>query len=192
MTDGDVGPAVTSRLNAHAGAHTCARLRSHEREARRSFPCADISFLKTHTQAFFTFTYELYARVAAARSESEPPWKGTFLWVKKQPSRTPQSYAQLRNGLFICPPPPCYMDWLWHSPATAALQKNVYVVMSFLRRQLIKLSETFFGAFVHCNEENCQEMNQVVTQNRNKTRDFVYMFLKNCQPKQIKTFVFHL
>lgn len=126
MTDGDVGPAVTSRQNAHAGAHTCARLRSHEREAHRSFHCADISFLK-HTQKLSSLSH---MSSMPQSQQSEPPWKGTFLSVKKQPSRAPQSYAQVRNGLFICPPPR-YMDWLRHSPATAALQKNVYVVMSF-------------------------------------------------------------
>lgn len=170
MTDGEVGPAVTSRQNAHAGAHTCARLRSHEREAHRSFHCADISFLK-HTQKLSSLSH---MSSMPQSQQSEPPWKGTFLSVKKQPSRAPQSYAQVRNGLFICHPPLYGLAPTFSCHCCTA--KKCLCGYVILTRKLIKLSETFFGAFVHCKEENCREMNKVITQNRNKIRDFVYMF----------------
>lgn len=120
-------------LSEHCWAHTHthARLRSHEREAHRSFHYADISFLNTHKSFLHFHIWALYWSLSSALRIGAP-WKGTFLLVKKQPSQTPQSSALVRNGLFIWPPPR-YTERLWHSPATAALQKMSMWVCHFTR-----------------------------------------------------------
>lgn len=97
----------------HTHTHTPAWRRSHEREAPPSFHCADFSFFQHTQKAFLGFMLELRA---VNRSPLE---RGTFLLVKKRPSRTPQSSAQVRNGLFFCPHHS--VERLWHSPATATL-----------------------------------------------------------------------
>ena len=104
-------------------------------------------FIFKHTKAFFTFAYELCARVSAACSVSEPPGREHSSWWKS--SRLKHHSPLLKLETVCLSSPPRYMERLWHSPARAALQKKTFLCGYVISQETYWIiSDTFWNARV--------------------------------------------
>lgn len=93
---------ISANTHTNTNMHTCTTRESW----KRGTPIFSLHWhlvLNTHKSFLHFHIWALYRSLNSALCVGAP-WKGTFLLVKKQPSQTPQSSAQVRNGLFIWPP----------------------------------------------------------------------------------------
>lgn len=93
-------PWHPSRVRAQT--RTPARLWS-QREARGSFHCPDISFLNTHKSFLHFHIWAPCSGLSCTRG-NVAPWKGTFLSVKKQPSKRHSPQLKLETVCLSGPP----------------------------------------------------------------------------------------
>lgn len=107
-TDGDVGPAVTSQLT-RTQTRTPARIRSHEREAHRSFHCADISCLK-HTQKLSSVSHMSRAPESQQCTLNRSPLEGNIPLGEKAAVSNPTVLLKLETVCLSAPT--AYMEWL--------------------------------------------------------------------------------
>lgn len=150
----DLSWHLSEHRRAHTQIHTPARLGSHEREAHQSFHCADISFLNTHKSFLHFHIRALYQSLCSTHCIGAPPRREHSSWWKSSRLKRHSLLLKLET-VCLSGPPSLYRASLtfschW-STAKKQKKKNVYAGMSF-HEKLIKLSRTFFGVCVSCQQ----------------------------------------
>lgn len=174
--------------NAHTNTHTCTTQESW----KRGTPILSLRwhFIFKHTQKLSSLSHmSSIPESQQCTSNRSPPGREHSSWWKSSRLKRHSPLPKLETVCLSAPPPrpnPRYMERLWHSPATAALQKNVYVGMSF-HKKLIKLSGTFFWSVYElpAMEENRWEKkkkkkSEHSTEQSHKYKWLVLLFSQNC------------